>query len=296
MGAIPVPPGTLPAHLPLLDLKWGGDEGWTIDSQAMLTTTAHPRAAIIFVHGWGGTAVETWDDFYEIVRTSPRFAPHDIYFFGYPSREHTTAFCAARFRAFLKDLLLAPDASVVRPTLATWGSWLSARSTYQRVLLCAHSMGAVVVRRALADLDLDVAVAPVLPNVRLLLFAPANKGSSLPRLILEGTGRGKLPGARAVATALRVHYRSLDDLEIGSPALERLESDTYDRLRARRTPSLDTGHLTASVLHAQHDKVVVQEPFADDLPWDAVMHEDHSSICKPRAAYQLPVERVEGAI
>jgi len=157
-------------------------------------------------------------------------------------------------------------------------------------------MGAVVVRRALVDLEVDSTVAPLLSRIGLLLFAPAHKGSHVPLLITDGLGLDILPGARAIAAVLRIYYRSVNDLEIGSDALKRLEEDTRARLQLRRAQSLGITHLVASVMHAEHDKVVSQEPFAEDLPFEPVMQKSHTSICRPTKDYTLPVDHVEGYV
>jgi pimeloyl-ACP methyl ester carboxylesterase len=260
----------------------------------MISTLAEPSGAIVFVHGWGGKSVSTWDRFVEHARRFVGYSKYDLFFFGYPSKGPTTKFCAGRFASFLEDLLARPQECIVGPTLEPWTPFITPRTDYSRVLLCAHSMGAVVVRRAIADLDLEP-VAPQLPRVRLLLFAPAHLGSSdLPGLIAEGLG--ELPGLKLVGYALRAYYRSVKDLAEKSPALELLEKDTRDRLAARRDAHLPVGHLIAAVLHSQHDKVVVQERFVEDLRAEDVMHQDHRSICKPNDVYLTPVDRVLRAL
>jgi hypothetical protein len=157
-------------------------------------------------------------------------------------------------------------------------------------------MGAVIVRRALLDLEVDTAITPVLSPVRLLFFAPAHKGSHLPRLIAHGLGLDFIPGAVAVTALLTSYYRSIQDLEIGSPSLNRLEEDTVSRLEVNESLGRATHHLVAAVLHAQHDKVVSQEPFAGDPPMRPVMQASHRSVCKPQAGRSGPIEAVVQAL
>lgn len=282
-----------PNHLPLLDLKWTRDDSWLRDAGALLTSWPNPLTAVIFVHGWGGNAVETWDCFLQLARTSEKFRATDVIFFGYPSRGPTTEFSAAKFREFLKDFLLTPHSSVIKPTLGPQDHLLGRRSNYSQVLLIGHSMGAVVIRRAISDLSLEPELASSLATLRLLLFAPAHKGSDLPEMVASGLGLNYLPGASFVTKLLPRYLRSIEDLRIGSSALKRLEKEVISQIRQLRTERKPINHLVASVVHAQNDKVVSQEKFAEDLPLEPVSNKNHRSLCKPHENFQFPILRVE---
>jgi hypothetical protein len=158
--------------------------------------------------------------------------------------------------------------------------------------------------------------------IRLLLFAPAHKGSILPLMLASDFGIGWLPVAGAAAIA-RIVSPALNDLSRGSETLIRLEADSrtlrekierqneeLSRSRGRRSSSKPeeaikpsqaqglrpaTTHLLATVLHAAGDKVVVQEPFDADPPMQPVMRQNHRSICKPRRTdYTTPTMSLSG--
>jgi pimeloyl-ACP methyl ester carboxylesterase len=282
----------MPAHIPVMELEWENNDGWMRRSQVLFSKHS-PRAAVLFVHGWGGSALSTWDRFCTLAREASALQACDLFFFGYPSRDPTVAFCASRFSRFLRDLLTAPDASIAQPTLGKYAEWLDPRLEYARVVVCAHSMGAVVARRALVDLDSDPAIIELLSRVRLLLFAPAHKGSHLPELIAQGFGLNILFGPAILGALLRGWYRSVDDLAIGSPSLKRLEEETVAKLKARPPGSPKASHLVAdAVLHAQYDKVVSQEPFGEDSPMQGVMGATHGSICKPSEEFRIPIDNL----
>jgi len=285
------------SHFPILDLRWDNNKGWMRGSRVMLHSQEETKGAVVFVHGWGGTAVDTWGGFPGLVRTSSALAGWDVFFFGYPSREHSTAFCAAKFQQFARDLLVEPDRHLIQPSLEEGVVVFKPRGTFSRVLVCAHSMGAVVVRRALLELEKNPLMTVRVSAVRLLLFAPAHKGSDIVRMLTSGLGLDWLPGGGTVARLLAIHFRSLEDVKPGSEALRNLEGDTRNTLLKRRGAGMPPDPFIAKVLHAENDKVVVQEAFGDD-PWlDPVEAEDHRSICKPRSPeYLLPLQRVEAAL
>jgi hypothetical protein len=55
-------------------------------------------------------------------------------------------------------------------------------------------------------------------------------------------------------------------------------------------------HLRAKVYHARSDKVVVQNDFDPDYPFEPVMGTNHRTICKPLEAYRTPVEALSAML
>jgi hypothetical protein len=282
------------AHLPAWPLSWANDDGWMTGGEALLSASLDADAAVVFVHGWGGDAGSTWEDFQANFRTLPEAVRTDALFWGYPSKTHKVAFCAAKLREFLADLLGAPAPSILTPSLPPGAPPRDEVFRYGQITLCAHSMGAVIVRRAMIDLERIGGLGVPPPAIRLLLFAPAHKGSNLPLMLASGCGLEWLPGATLLANVLRLRYRSLDDLARGSDTLRRLEEDSRS-LRSRLEGGAgNASHLRALVLHAQNDGVVEQEPFDDDPPFTTVMKRNHRSICKPDDSYRKPLEALRG--
>jgi hypothetical protein len=257
------------------------------------------------VHGYGGKATGTWEFFHKGLRLEPAAARTDAFFWGYPSRAHKVEMCAAALRDFLGDLLLDPKPTILAPSSPPEAPPRAAGFRYRKLILCAHSMGAVLVRRAMIDLEKDRGLGDPVPKIRLLLFAPAHKGSNLPLLLASGLGLEWLPGAGLVTSFLRFWSPAIDDLGKGSETLRELEEDN-ERLRVsiegeRGSPRPKAGEvekpeaesaarLRARVLHAQKDKVVEMTRFDDDSPLTRVMTQGHSSVCKPNDRYRDPVE------
>lgn len=281
------------SHFPISPLTCGSADGWFDGSRALLSTATLADTALVFLHGWGGTASDTWEAFPEALRLSPRAAHVDAFFLQYPSREHRVAFCAAPVASIVRDLLRHPLERVISGALPPGTT--RPPFIYSRVVLVGHSMGAVVARRALLDI-FDELTEEDRSRLRMLFFAPAHTGSSLPRLLTSGLGLDWLPGGALVGAALTSYYVSLQDLAEGSACLTALAEDArIARLSAvpgAVSPADAPGYLRARVWHARDDKVVSQERFDADWPLQPVMGRNHRSICKPGLGYTRPIDAV----
>lgn len=275
------------------ELRWADNRynSWISQSRALISMLPSPSRAIIFVHGWAGTAGDTWEAFPQGLR---KLTATDCLWLNYPTVDHSVAFCAATLRMFIGDLLRRPFDTIVNPSLPFGVASRERRMTYEKVILVGHSMGAVVIRRALLDLELnDDLTQEDRDKISLLFFAPAHKGSSIPLMIASGIGLDFLPGAQLVSNALALWYRSLQDLKEGSQCLTGLEQDSRLVREERRT---GTEYLRAHVYHAQGDKVVVQETFDRDHPVRPILKRNHRNICKPDDEYSEALEALEALL
>jgi len=111
------------------------------ESATLLPHRTRPdaRAAMVFVHGFGGDAAKTWGQFPKLVSQVGPLEQWDIYSLGYSTG-------------------LAPDIRGVwsaDPSIETLAKYLGTRAAvdplkpYQSLALIAHSMGGLVVQRAL---------------------------------------------------------------------------------------------------------------------------------------------------
>jgi hypothetical protein len=133
---------------------------------------APQRKLVLFVHGFTGSAVDSWLEFPRLLRLDPHFKGYDLVSFAYESNRQPATFSASAFYHFLSRIMDSP-ASTINAGLPTD----LVRATtfgYDRVVIVAHSLGAVVARRALVNAHTQH--APWVGKIALLLFAPAHKG------------------------------------------------------------------------------------------------------------------------
>lgn len=98
-------------------------------------------AAVLFVHGFGGDIRETWQKFPDFLADDPALAGWDLWLLGYPTR----------LRVDLVGLWSGdPDLDKIALRLRT-DLTTSALQRYKAVCLIAHSMGGLVIQRALLD-------------------------------------------------------------------------------------------------------------------------------------------------
>jgi len=148
------------------------------------------EAAVVFVHGFGGGA-ETWTGFIDLLLAEQSIGSWDVLGVTYPSS----------FRIDIPNLWAAdPNIENLATELVTMLSQLPL-SRYKRIALVAHSMGGLVVQRAILD---DPALSARLSHV-----------------IFFGTPSGGL-GKAAIGKGFK---RQLRDMGSASAFIQRLRSD-----------------------------------------------------------------------
>jgi|GEM_PF-916109 len=240
----------------------------------------HTEAAsrlIVFVHGFGGRPDTTWPDFPALLRQKAGLAPFDYVFFGYDGLRKQATNSGKRFLGFLRSFLSDPSA-LVNATIPS----LEKRQpfTYDRVVLVAHSLGAVVTRRALLDAH-ALQRMPWLPTVRLVFFAPAHTGAYAAGLVTEALTDQPWHLAKLAGYYARFQSPLLADLKEGSQVLRALAADTAKITDHVAPPP---AYVCARVLLAEDEIVVNNTRFGVDpvVPPEDVLPTNHTGICKPR--------------
>lgn len=250
-------------------LPWGrGSVGYFADQPA--------ERLIIFVHGFGGGALKTWKGM-EALLELPEVQAADVVFYGYGSLAAPARNSATLFRKFL-----ASAATLEGPwwTTLSRGGAIGGRE-YKDILIVAHSLGAVVVRRAL--LDSIAAKGSWVERTRILLFGPAHMGTRLVNLsLLLRSGLGSILSDFFVFGRVKVPV--LDDLEEGSDFLRELLEESEAVVEERGEQSIRA----EAVIFGERDNVVRTRPFCVDPLSDVWPGEDHCSVCRaPQTVYEV---------
>jgi pimeloyl-ACP methyl ester carboxylesterase len=248
---------------------------------------------IIFVHGFGGDALATWSEF---VSQWPRtHSGWDLAFFGYPScrfkmndfnldgfniDEHTNSFLA-----FMDKIVSSPSDTIndilkellkSKPELRRCDSF-----DYSEIVLVAHSMGAVICRRALIQTSNSNWVS----KSKLILFAPAHKGGKPLMLINALTG---INWGGIFAATLNFMIPTLGDLRPEGRYLNTLETETSDIIKGGKDKPFIATHSTWAI----PDHVVVNNFFSKDGAAHEIREKTHTQVCKPTPEWPLPLTKV----
>jgi pimeloyl-ACP methyl ester carboxylesterase len=221
------------------------------------------KSCVLFVHGFNGDALDTWRGFDTLALQREELKETDLVFFGYDGLR-SNALASSSFLFELIDDLMS-GGSVLRRVKAS-------APKYDRCVIAAHSLGAVVTRWVL--LRAYQQKCPWLDKVRYLLFAPAHCGGIVVDSVTE------LLGATAITKFLggvtKAKLPLLNELAPGSVILKALEEQTRaavaagcEALRAKR------------VIIAEYEEVVSNLPFAGDPFPTAIRNARHTTVCKP---------------
>lgn len=228
----------------------------TIEAHVYEVRTASNDVAIVFIHGYAGALAATWGEFPNLLASAPALNGWDVFSIGYStslmpdlwylwSRKPSIDTLADLLRTHLRNGLLA---------------------SYRRIVLLAHSMGGLVVQRALVD---DGAVRDRVGHL-LLYGTPSN-------------------GLRR-ASPFKFWNRQVRDLAE--------DSDFIRDLRQRRAPLFSDPPFTFCTVAGDEDDFVPRTTSLD--PFDARFHRvvpgNHLGIVKPQSSSHLGVRVALSAI
>jgi pimeloyl-ACP methyl ester carboxylesterase len=229
---------------------------------------------ILFIHGFRGRGVSTWTEFDSRLTGHAACARTDLIFYEYESRLSPIDSIAHEFFEFIDGLF--GKTSKLQPHRT---------GSPTRLTIVAHSLGAIIARKAL--LWGVKAGRPWSQCCRLVLFAPADRGTDVPALLREGVSSF----AGVFGWVAWIYWW---------PTLRGLEDPAfYQKLESETREALDRGGggclRALRVVFAHFDKVTRQQAFCDD-PYYPDPHcvraaaANHANVCKPTASYPLPVQ------
>ena len=251
-------------------------------------TSAHwavspARRALVFVHGFGGKSISTWSDFSGLLHEQPACSGDDIIFFGYDGLYAQAEFSATLLFRFL-DRLFGDPLSIVNTTINPKAQRAS-EFDYQSIVLVAHSLGAIICRRAL--LIAHEQAKDWVNKTGMVLFAPAHCGAHITRLPQI------LTWPMSVAWALfEAKVQVIEDLKPGSDMLKTLLEET------NKVISSGNGKFAVArrVIWAEKDNIVIQNRFASDPVAITYLKRGHTELCKPSARFFEPIKDVIEAL
>ena len=242
-------------------------------------TTFNPENLIIFVHGFNGSAIDTWNDFPALIKETSKYENSDVIFYGYESLKGQASNNSLRFYNFLQV--------IAEGNTNRFGYPRNHKTTYQKILIVAHSLGSIVVRRAL--LNAYAERRRWLSITQMILFAPAHRGARIQNLLTES-----LPTIAKIFAGLGfITIPVLDDLRPGSQTIVNLIEETENLLNKNQGDFA----IAHKVIWANNEIVVHNERFCQDPIAVLIDNKTHTKVCKPiKPNYLRPFEIVTEAL
>ena len=240
-----------------------------------------PSNLIVFVHGFGGNALGTWNNFPAILLFDDHFKNSDIIYYGYDTFKGQAGDHAAELYHFLNQAM-APLQNSILPILQN----LEER-VYNRVVLVAHSLGAVLVRQAqlLAYIDNSKWVS----KSEIVLYAPAHNGAEVISLAMSS-----LPGLTGLLGLFgKFRYPILNDLDSKDDGILKAIKKQTEELQNSGEGNFTKAKL---VVYAKGDKIVKSFQYLLDKPAEVIPNTSHVSVCKPTETFTKPVELLKQVI
>lgn len=241
--------------------------------------------AIVFVHGFFGNSRITWDEFPRLFTENSNSSclDSDLYFLEYASTDRSIGNTAWDLVDFLKKIVPDPSGPLQDLMGSTGLATLRPAKSfeYQQLVLVGHSLGGVVIRKALIDtVRKPIAGLPdrfesLIREATVLLFAPAIGG-----VLLSGP-KGLLSEFPVIGAFKRMYQGysvSLAEISQGSQFLESIRATTNhfaNQPGAARS-------LTASIAWAENDDLIANYcGYMHDTDEVRIQEASHWSVCKP---------------
>jgi pimeloyl-ACP methyl ester carboxylesterase len=284
----------------------GFDRSYGLISPRQSTSTA-----FVFVHGFWGDCYSTWQDTQILVdeydSAFPLFGEADLFFFDYDAAGNFVGPSTDRLTQFTKLLFPEPPDDLFSEDISDtdWGKDLPFGRLfirrkpyrYNSLILVGHSLGAVIIRKMIADLASEyvkacsrepaqksrlLSEAPVL-KADLRLMSPAHLGFRPARALGAAFSLTPIAG---LLRALLAFYRAFTELDSDSHIIQSLRRRTEEL--ARTNPEIPA--LSAKILWAQFDDIVTIERYDCDSASSYAPDQTHTTVCKPLRGYLRPLE------
>lgn len=228
----------------------------------------HADTLIVFVHGFAGDPSKTWRGFPRVIDSDKAYSDADALFLAYDSIRSSVRVAA--------EELLRTIERVYPRHQGIFGSSVDLERDYRSLVLVGHSLGGVVIRRAVALSRKAPQNSPVsdLTKADLRLLAPALGGARPAGLLGVAKNAGALFSAVLAVSGFSPSYNELTG---DGDSLLSLRQQTESW--ADREPGFDA--TKARVWWAARDNVVTEVEYLHDTVYPSLPGSDHTSISKP---------------
>jgi pimeloyl-ACP methyl ester carboxylesterase len=263
---------------------------------------ADVKRAVIFIHGFNGSARGTWTDFLSLVddpaASSNWWEPADLFFFHYQwdsvFRQLTNN--TLKIYKFIENIFPKPE------IIGRAHAYRSENFEYEELILVGHSEGGLLLRRVIVEAaERDTAILNFMRNAKYQKQSqPTPQGmlKAKVRLFAPALGGDMQSGLMGVLASLPVVSNALSSsaakkgMDQGSPSVTeaRRRTDRY-------AEDIWFDCFRAHIIWAEKDSIINSEKYTEDKHChNFPTGSDHTSVCKPTLTYTLPLDFVEEGV
>lgn len=236
---------------------------------------------IVFVHGFGGNSLSTWNNFPSFLLSDSKFSNSDLIFYGYETFKGQAGDHAGQLYNFMNQLQ-TPLSNNILPKEQN----LPERN-YSKIVLLAHSLGAIITRQTLLLAEIDN--KDWVNKVVMGLFAPAHNGANIINLAMQA-----LPGLSGLLGVFaKLRYPILSDLDNHE---EGIIQDIKSKTEFLQNQGKAEYTKAKFVVYAMGDKVVRNIQYLNDKPPVVISPASHITICKPTEDFKAPIELLKSIL
>ncbi|WP_158171347.1 esterase/lipase family protein [Rhodococcus sp. JT-3] len=261
--------------------------GWT------LLVSHHDKSVkrlVVFVHGFRGNGLETWLEFPTPGDHRQWWLESDMLFVDYKSTREGVVAVADRIRRSIEEFFPHPYPAAME--IGDQPARADITSPYEELILVGHSMGGLIIRRALLDAAVEwdnderpENSRPVILDSTNRLFSPASAG-------FQPSGWLGLVRASGVWRALELYLHTSSgykDMQPGSQILTSTRQQTEELAKEK-----DFEALRAFIVWANPEGVVITDRYRTDKRVYTFDNKNHVSVCKPvRDKFEGPWKFIE---
>lgn len=217
------------------------------------------EAAVFFIHGFIGSASETWGEFPSLLVADTDLNGYDVYSWGYPTQLNL-AYTITKY-VWTDDPRIETIGQGLRTLLGNFAT------TYKKIVLIGHSMGGLVIQSFILEE---------------LLRGGHEHLSRLTEVILFGTPSGGLKKASFVGFL----KNQIADMDYYGPFIQDLRSEWRRLIDTPRSILSPDRVFRLTLVAGMKDTFVPQESVLNPFPFDEkeIVQGNHIEMVKPSSA------------